>query len=149
MKISIPFLTMLTRIVLKNAQDVFQEALMVLNDKVADPGFKLTSNVCAFLSGTSYNKWLKILRHNKGKHFKPIDGIQLPYENESKEEKERMISKMEKALETLSELCRRVLHTYYHDEKSTKEIAEIERVPVNRVKQRLHGCRKQLQAILK
>jgi len=69
-------------------------------------------------------------------------------ERATQEEKEQMILKIEKGVESLSALCQRVLRAYYYEGKSTKQIAEIEGVAVNTIKQRLYGCRKQLEAMI-
>lgn len=147
----------IARRILKNSglyqdvQDAFQEAVIVLNVKATDPMFRLTSNVCAFLSGTSYNKWLKILREKKSKPIVAIDKappLQEEDERATQEEKEEIILKIEQGVQTLSALCQRMLRAYYYEGKSMKQIAENEGVAVNTIKQRLHSCRKQLEAII-
>lgn len=49
----------------EDAQDVFQEAMIVLFEKVKQPDFMLTSSLSTYLFAISKNIWLKHLRGNR------------------------------------------------------------------------------------
>ena len=50
---------------IEDAEDIFQEAIMVLLQKVREPNFILTSSLKTYLYAISKNLWLKRLRDNK------------------------------------------------------------------------------------
>jgi RNA polymerase sigma factor (sigma-70 family) len=49
----------------QDAEDIFQEAVIVLHEKVRQPDFVLTSALKTYLFAISKNLWLKRLRSNK------------------------------------------------------------------------------------
>lgn len=49
----------------EDAEDIFQEALIVLRDKIRQPGFLLTATIKTYLFSIARNLWLKRLRDNK------------------------------------------------------------------------------------
>jgi RNA polymerase sigma factor (sigma-70 family) len=49
----------------EDAEDIFQEAIMVLLQKVRQPGFVLTSSLQTYLYAIAKNLWLKRLRDNR------------------------------------------------------------------------------------
>lgn len=49
----------------EDAEDIFQEAIMVLLQKVRQPDFVLTSSLKTYLYAVAKNLWLKRLRDNK------------------------------------------------------------------------------------
>ena len=49
----------------EDAQDIFQESIIILVSKVKDPDFILTSALSTYLFSISKNIWLKHLRDNK------------------------------------------------------------------------------------
>jgi RNA polymerase sigma factor (sigma-70 family) len=57
---------------LQDAEDVFQEAMTVLLQKLADPGFVLTVEVSAYLFAVSRKIWLKRLRDQRQSRFVEI-----------------------------------------------------------------------------
>jgi RNA polymerase sigma factor (sigma-70 family) len=51
----------------EDAEDIFQEAILVLLQKVRDPDFILTSSLKTYLYAICKNLWLKRIRDNKVK----------------------------------------------------------------------------------
>lgn len=49
----------------EDAEDVFQEAIVVVLNNVRNPDFELTSSLKTYLFAISRNIWLKRLRENK------------------------------------------------------------------------------------
>lgn len=57
----------------EDAQDIFQEAIIVLVGKVKKPNFILTATLSTYLFAISKNIWLKHLRDNKFIHTEQFD----------------------------------------------------------------------------
>src|SRR5688572_1200580 len=49
----------------EDARDIFQEAVVILLNKIRLPGFELTASLKTYLYAISKNLWLKQLRGNK------------------------------------------------------------------------------------
>jgi RNA polymerase sigma factor (sigma-70 family) len=58
----------------EDAEDIFQESIIVLLQKVRQPDFVLSASLKTFLFAIAKNLWLKRLRDNK---LVPFDGIEL------------------------------------------------------------------------
>ncbi len=57
-----------------DAEDIFQEAIIVLLQKVRQPGFALTASLKTYLFAVAKNLWLKRLRDNR---LMPVEDIAL------------------------------------------------------------------------
>lgn len=58
----------------KDAEDIFQEAMIVLLQKVRQPDFLLTASLKTYLFAISRNLWLKHLRDNR---LLPVEDVSL------------------------------------------------------------------------
>lgn len=58
----------------EDAEDIFQEAIIILLQKVRQPDFVLTSSLKTYLYAISKNLWMKHLRDN---HMITVDDIEL------------------------------------------------------------------------
>ncbi|MET3877335.1 sigma-70 family RNA polymerase sigma factor [Chitinophaga sp. OAE865] len=58
----------------EDAEDIFQEAMIVLLQKVRQPDFLLTSSLKTYLFSISRNLWLKYLRDNK---LLPVEDVSM------------------------------------------------------------------------
>ena len=109
------------------AKDIFQEAVILLYNKLQEKDFKLTCSIKTFLYAISKRLWLKRWHENKTKVFdtefesEPGDLNDLVKDYE---EEERNFSKMEEALSKLGEPCATLLKDFYIDDMSMVEIAE-------------------------
>jgi RNA polymerase sigma factor (sigma-70 family) len=99
----------------EDAEDIFQESIIVLLQKVRGSNFVLTSSLKTYLFAIARNGWLKRLRDNK---LKPIDGFEkYPTETETftfellheptKEEK------LTSWLTKITEHCQRILKAIF------------------------------------
>lgn len=108
-----------------DAEDIFQDALLVLYHKAREGRLVLSCSLFTFIYSISRNLWLKRLRQ-KGRETNlsddfshiPVDASQLA-QLEANEEL-RLLSSL---LDKLGESCRKVLMRYYFDRMSMKEIA--------------------------
>jgi RNA polymerase sigma factor (sigma-70 family) len=110
-----------------DAEDIFQEALIILCRKVKEKDFQLTSGIKTFLFSISRLQWMNELRKKK----KEMISENVPEEKETDSEKlnsylleEEKFKKAESALEKLGEKCRQLLQLFYAQKKSFKEIAD-------------------------
>jgi len=104
-----------------DAQDVFQNALVVLYSNTQKPSFELTSSISTYIFSISKNLWLKELRRKKNDSDKPLSENIIQEEGDFPQ-KEALISKVEKALNALSENCKRLIELYHYQNFSWKEI---------------------------
>jgi RNA polymerase sigma factor (sigma-70 family) len=104
------------------AEDVFQEGILVYLEKAEQPGFVRTSSPETFLFGICKNLWQNELR-KKGR-FVSVPAELLPEaEPESSRVEEEKIRWAQQAIEFLEEKCRNILILYYHRKTSLADIA--------------------------
>ncbi len=107
-----------------DAEDIFQEALIILINKINDEQFELKSALNTFLFGISKNLWYEKLRKNK-KEIKSIEeSIDLYEDAGSLIEENSKAQKAAIAFEQLGERCKQILAMFYYKKLSMLEIAE-------------------------
>ena len=121
------------RLVLNNngnellAKDIYQEAVIVLFEKVKDVGFQLTSSIGTFLYAIARRLWLKYLRQ-KEYQFADVnelaevlpdrESVPEPVETDEREKK------VCQAVHALGEPCSKLLKLYYYQQLRMEEIAK-------------------------
>jgi RNA polymerase sigma factor (sigma-70 family) len=104
-----------------DALDTFQEALIVLYNKVQNDNFKLTSTLETYLFSVAKLVWMNSLRRKKANVF-------INFEIEDKtidvEEKEVNDAFVQKALSEIGERCKELLILFYFRSLSMVEIAQ-------------------------
>ena len=110
----------------EDAKDIFQEAMIVLYEKVRSGTFELNCLIKTYVYSVSRRLWLKRLQQ-MNRYVPAIENLQetVPVEEEI-EENERINSEfqtMEKAISSLGEPCKSLLEAYYLEKKSMQEIA--------------------------
>ena len=109
-----------------DAKDIFQEAMIVLYEKVRSGTFELNCLIKTYVYSVSRRLWLKRLQQ-MNRYVPAIENLQdtVPVE-EDVDENERINSEfqaMEKAISSLGEPCKSLLEAYYLEKKSMQEIA--------------------------
>lgn len=107
----------------EEADDVFQDALLVLMGKLGAPGFQLTATLKTYLYSVCRNLWLKRLR-GKGK-TQLVDfekAVDVPDE-EPDTEQEGLLQDLRACLASIGDACRAVLERFYFLKLSMEEIA--------------------------
>jgi RNA polymerase sigma factor (sigma-70 family) len=110
-----------------DARDIFQEAMIVLYEKVRSGSFELNCLIKTYVYSVSRRLWLKRLQQMN--HYSPVaDNLQetIPVEEEI-EENERInyeFQAMDRAISSLGEPCKSLLEAYYLDRKNMLEIAQ-------------------------
>jgi len=109
----------------EDAKDIFQEAIIVLYEKVISGNFELNCQIKTFVYSVSRRLWLKRLMHLN--RFTISDGqedmISVDEETEEHERRNSEFQMMEKAMSGLGEPCRSLLEAFYLQKRSMTEIA--------------------------
>ena len=110
----------------EDAADIFQEAIIVLYQKLQQPDFHLHCQIGTYLFSVSKNLWLKKLNKNRHFQFRIEEEEEYVSVNEDlalHEEKENSFRVMEKALENIGEPCRSLLRAFYMEGRPMQQIA--------------------------
>lgn len=124
---------MALQLVLKNngseddAKDIFQEAVIVLYNKVQTGNFELSSKLNTFLYSVCRRLWLKRLNHqsrNAGnvkdfEEFLPVDEDLARYE-----EQDLKFKQVDAALQLLGEPCKTIIEDFYMNSRTMQDICE-------------------------
>ncbi len=117
-----------------DADDLFQEAMVVLFSKAQSEEFRLTCSVGTYLFAISKHLWYKKLQRKNRDPIALLDntgtdeeendnGIAYEEDIDAHEEREAHYNQLDEALEQVGEPCRSILKAYYHQDKSMQEIA--------------------------
>ncbi len=109
------------------AEDVFQDALIVIYKKSIDSNFTFNSSLKTYLFNTAKYLWWDLKKVEKKWDY--LDSSQqdyLEFKDELDEfiEKEEKIKKAEHVLETLGEKCKQILVSFYFDGLKMIEISK-------------------------
>jgi len=110
----------------EDAKDIFQEAIVVLYEKVKSGSFELNCQIKTYVYSVCRRLWLK--RLNQLQKFSPeVDGIEnmvvVEEDMEAHELRNNEFQVMEKSMQNLGEPCKSLLESYYLHKKSMQEIA--------------------------
>lgn len=110
------------------AKDIFQEAVMVLYDKVTHENFELSSKLSTFLYAVCRRLWLKQLnKRQNSMGTSDSEGMEIADVESDIQvhiEKENEFAKMDSAMNQLGEPCQTILRDFYIKNKSMNEICE-------------------------
>lgn len=109
-----------------DAKDIFQEAMMVLYQKVKSGTFELNCQIKTYIYSVSRRLWLKRLLHQN--RFSLTDShhdLQAIVEEDMEENDRRNTEfiMMEKAMNSLGEPCKSLIEAFYIQKKSMQDIA--------------------------
>jgi RNA polymerase sigma factor (sigma-70 family) len=113
-----------------DAEDVFQEALVVVFEKSKSPEFCLTCKLSTYLFAISKRLWFK--KMEKSAPYIPLneegeeEGRKSGAYEEDLEihlEKEEQFEQLGKSMDQLGEPCKSLLHAFYVEGKNMQEIA--------------------------
>lgn len=103
----------------EDADDIFQDALVILYKKIHQNEFTLSVSLSTFLYAVSKNCWLQELRRRKKMPLAESENdIAQPETNE-----EIAFKKAAASFSLLGEKCRQLLILFYYKKQSFKEIA--------------------------
>lgn len=142
---------MMTNLVLKGggteteAQDVYQEALIVFWRKAASGNLTLTSKISTYLYSICQNQWRKELDRKSRLSNVEKDGEEFQKHEESQNYKIVM-----ECIEDLGDPCKSILTFYYFDGLSMTDIAEkMGLANTDTAKTKKYKCKKRLDTLIK
>ena len=110
-----------------DAKDIYQEAIIVLYNKIKKGDFELNSKLKTFIYSVCRRLWLKRLSQ-MNRYGGDIRDFQeyLPVEDEVEQQSERDIqfNKMQSALQSLGEPCKTIIEDFYIHNRSMQDICE-------------------------
>jgi len=110
----------------EDAQDVFQDAIIIFYSKVRNPDFELSCTVKTYLYSVARNLWLNKLRKNN--KIQPLDNlldfVELPQDTFEILKTNPEKSKVQRHLAQLCGPCREVLELFYFHRMSMHSIAQ-------------------------
>lgn len=112
-----------------DAQDVFQEAIIVLWMNVKEGRMLPESDPGAFLFRVAKNKWLDVVRSAAHKHMKVVHDDRalvrstVDIGTDASDDMEERIARLRSVYDKLDDKCRTILDQYYFERKDLATIA--------------------------
>lgn len=107
-----------------DAEDLFQDAMMVLVEKLRKDNFQLTASINTYIYAICKNLWFKKLRDKN--HELSVDALQsvdlLMSINNSIEDEKNYLEKLKGYLLKITNHCNRLIHDIFFKEKSIDQI---------------------------
>lgn len=135
-----------------DAEDMLQEALVILWERVRAGKFEYTAKLGTFIFATVRNMWLRRLARARKERSDPDAGVNeissdaSPLEKMIEDEEARLVAQ---ALEMLGEPCRQLLLLFYWEEQSLEEIAlALGFANASTAKSKKYQCKKTLETTL-
>ena len=136
-----------------DGEDVLQEAVVVLWEKVRSGKFQYESQLSTFIMGTAKNIWMRRLarRRKEVPEGRNVDDARSPDPSPLEElidsDRARLVRD---SLEKLGDPCKRLLLLFYWEERSLEDIAtQMGFANAETVKSKKYQCKKALERILK
>ena len=132
-KLYLAYFPMVLQFILNNsgdeddAKDVYQEAIIVLYNKVRSGNFELSSKLKTYIYSVSRRIWLKKLAQQSKKTNNIADFedvLTVDDDMDVHEEKDMQFDKMKVALDNLGEPCKTIIQDFYIHNHSMQEICE-------------------------
>jgi DNA-directed RNA polymerase specialized sigma24 family protein len=106
---------------IEQAQDIFQDALVIYYEKVQVPGAIVLQNEKAYLLGIAKNLWSQV--YKAACKSQPLDDTQSDFEAVADEQPST--NKLMHYLETAGQKCMDMLRAYYYDHLPVGDIATL------------------------
>lgn len=142
---------MMLKMILKNsgtedeAQDIYQEALIVFWQKVINNQLTLTSKISTYLYSICQNLWRKELERKRRLSHESKEG-----QEEPDHDRQERIKIIRNCIDELGETCKKVLSYYYFDGLSMNDIAEkLGFANSDTAKTKKYKCKKELDKYIK
>lgn len=125
----------------EEAQDILQDGVIIVYEKIKVNNLILTSSLGTYLTSVCRNLWYKKLRE-KGKFIS--DPFAEPLEEILDDEPDQQVSKLMKLLQKIDPICREILmHKYWHKYKFEQIAQKLDKT-VSSLKMKSSRCIKQL-----
>lgn len=110
-----------------DAKDIYQEAVIILYNKIKAGDFELSSKLKTFIYSICRRLWLKRLSHMNrfGGDIRDFqEHMHVEDEVEKQNDMDIQLSKMESALQLLGEPCKTIMEDFYIHNLSMQDICE-------------------------
>ncbi len=135
----------------EDAEDIFQEAMMVLYEKAHQEDFGLSCQTGTYIFAVGKNLWFKRRQQSQKLDLEtPLEGLDGEVEEDWKRhmEKEAYFERLESALDALGSPCRDLLKSFYYGDKSMETIAhEIGYTNAHNAKTQKYKCLMRLKKL--
>ena len=135
-----------------DADDMLQESLIVLWERVRTGRFEYTAKLSTFIFSTARNIWMRRLAHQRREVTGALEPSGVPGDDEPTLERmaaEEESQGVQAAMEVIGEPCRTLLLLFYWEELSLDDIARrMGFANANTVKSKKYQCKKALRALL-
>ncbi len=142
------------RVVLTNsgtedeAKDIFQETLIVFWRNALKEDFTLTSRISTYLYSICNNLWLKELKRKK-RTSPNSDKLEVSDPNAFSHDQKEQIRIIRECVDSLNDVCKKVLSLYYFDGMSMKEVAKaMGFANADTAKTKKYKCKKELDKVV-
>lgn len=137
-----------------DAEDILQEALVILWQKAQQASFTLSAKLDTFIYSIARNLWLKNLRKNGrlvATSFNEAESLDPPAEAEGDMQEENdQAAILSRYMMQLSDNCRQLLSLFYFDRLDMEEIAErLQLANAQTAKAKKYQCKKKLEALIR
>lgn len=132
----------------EDAEDIFQEALIVLVKKLREQTFELNVKVSSYLYAVATKMWLYKLRSRKGIYENPDfleNQMDLNISLGDSDNQEAHFAIVEHTMSILKEECRKMLSLFYFERKSMIEISGLLGYSQDFVKVKKSRCMNELR----
>lgn len=132
-----------------DVEDILQDAVIAVWQKVSRPDFELTAKLSTFLFAIAKNLWLKALNKSKRteameEHHEDLAFTTAPHIQRS--DLQVVVQYMDK----LGDTCKKLLHLFYFEEQDMKEIAvQLSFANSDTAKAKKYQCFKKLEHLVK
>lgn len=110
----------------EEAEEIFNDALILMIEKVSDPRFELTAKLSTYLYGIARFKWMNELKKSQRKYeLEWNDTLILTAEDlDYDSEEEEQIQLLEQVIKQVSEKCQQIFEMFYFQKESMQVIAD-------------------------
>ncbi len=135
----------------QDAQDIFQNALILLYEKAQKPGFKLTSNFYTLLYGVSWNLWGNRLQKKSFKEVSIPENVKYSTDDDIQMDMERSEEQalFWEAFKELGEDCQRLMRLFFEKVKMEEIAEKMGYASVGYAKKRKFQCKEKLVGLVK
>ena len=109
------------------AQEIFNDSLVLLIEKIQQPNFELTAKMTTYLYGINRFLMKNELRKQKKFNYELEwnDTLILNQEDLAYDfEKEKQLTRLEKILDTISDKCKQIFRLFYYQKENMATIAQ-------------------------
>lgn len=129
-----------------DAEDVFQDTLLILLSKSRQPDFKLTSKLSTLLYAIARNRWTNVNYHRQ--KFTTLDRQKENADENSEKIIDIRLPAVKEAINQLSEGCRHLITAYFYRQLDYTEIGAELNQSANYLKVKMHRCMTKIRNIV-